>query len=82
MKLTAQMELPPTPEQANAPRKTLTLGNAACNPISQQAWENKTFRQFPLHNLSYQALREQYPLAAQVVVRCISKVADAYKINH
>jgi putative transposase len=82
MKLIAQVKLLPTPEQANILRKTLETANTACNAISQQAWENKTFRQFPLHRLSYQAVREQYPLAAQVVVRCIAKVADAYKIDH
>jgi putative transposase len=82
MKLTAQVKLLPTPQQANALRQTLEMANAACNTISQQAWENQAFRQFPLHKLAYQAVREKYPLSAQVVVRCIAKVADAYKLDH
>jgi putative transposase len=82
MKLTAQLKLLPTPEQANVLRQTLELGNAACNAISQQAWERQTFRQFPLHRLTYRAVRDQYPLSAQMVVRCIAKVADAYKLDH
>lgn len=81
MKLTAQIKLLPSPEQVNALRKTLELANTACNYISDQAWENKTFRQFPLHKLTYRETRDLFQLSAQVVVRCISKVADAYKID-
>lgn len=75
------MKLLPTPEQTIVLRKTLELANTACNYISDQAWEHQTFRQFPLHKLTYRAVRERYPLTAQVVVRCISNLADAYKID-
>jgi len=34
-----------------------------------------------MHRLSYHAMREQTGLSAQVVVRCIAKVADAYKLD-
>ncbi|HLO30073.1 MAG TPA: transposase [Anaerolineales bacterium] len=81
MKLIAQVKLLPTPHQANALRKTLEVANTACNYISNQAWENKTFRQFPLHKLTYRETRELFQLSAQVVVRCVSKVADAYKVD-
>jgi IS605 OrfB family transposase len=79
--LTAQIKLLPTPEQGNALRKTLEVANTACNYVSKQAWENKTFRQFPLHKLTYRDVRDRFELAAQVVVRVISKVADAYKLD-
>jgi putative transposase len=82
MKLTAQVKLLPSPEQAKALRKTLEVANAACNYMSHQAWEHKTFRQFSLHKLTYRDVRNRFELTAQVVVRCISKVADAYKIDH
>ncbi len=82
MKLIAQVKLLPTPEQADALRKTLEIANTACNYISNQARENNTFRQFPLHRLTYREARETFQLSAQVVVRCISKVVDAYKIDH
>jgi IS605 OrfB family transposase len=82
MKLTAQIKLLPTPEQAQALRQTLEVANAACNYISACGWENKTFRQFPLHKLTYYAVKEMFQLTAQVIVRCISKVADAYKLNN
>ena len=81
MKLIAQIKLLPTPEQAQALRKTLEVANAACNSISEQAWESQTFKQFPIHKLTYYAVKEMFGLSAQVVVRCISKVADAYKLD-
>lgn len=81
MKLAAQIKLLPSPEQANALRKTLERANTVCNYISDQAWDNKTFRQFALHKLTYRDTRGLFQLSAQVVVRCIAKVADAYKMD-
>lgn len=80
MRLTAAIQLLPTPEQADALKRTLETANAACDYISQVAWESKTFRQFAIHKLTYQAVRETFHLAAQLAVRCIGKVADAYKL--
>jgi IS605 OrfB family transposase len=82
MKLMAQVKLLTDDVQASALKETLETANRACNVISEYAWENKTFRQFPLHGLTYNLIRNAFPLTAQVVVRCISKVADAYKIDH
>ncbi len=81
MKLTAKVKLQPTKEQAELLKITLETANAACNQISQQAWDTQTFGQFSLHKITYHAIREQFGLAAQLVVRCISKVADAYKLD-
>jgi hypothetical protein len=81
MRLTAAIQLLPTPEQAGTLRRTLETANAACDYISQVAWETKTFRQFPIHRLTYQPVRETFGLAAQLAVRCIAKVADAYKLD-
>src|SRR5918911_2173816 len=81
MRLTAAIQLLPTPEQADALRRTLETANAACDYISQVAWQSKTFRQFAIHKLTYQAARETFGLAAQLAVRCIAKVADAYKLD-
>ncbi len=82
MKLTAKVKLLPTPEQAELLKQTLEVANAACNAISEQAWQSHTFHQFSLHKLTYHNTREQFALSAQVVVRCISKVANAYKIDN
>ena len=81
MRLTIQLKLQPTPEQSDALRRTLVRANEACDYISQIAWESKTFRQFAVHTLCYTAVRETFDLAAQMAVRCISKVADAYKLD-
>jgi putative transposase len=81
MRLTAAIHLLPMPEQADALRRTLEMANAACDYISQVAWQSKTFRQFAIHKLTYQAVRETFHLAAQLAVRCIAKVADAYKLD-
>ena len=79
MILTAKVKLLPTPEQTELLKRTLETANTACNYISEQAWENKVFRQFSLHHLVYNAIRDRYALSAQMTVRCISKVSDAYK---
>lgn len=81
MRLTAPIKLLPTLAQADALRRTLVAANAACDHISQIAWETKTFRQFAVHKLVYQSVREQFGLSAQLAVRCIAKVADAYKLD-
>jgi putative transposase len=81
MRLTAAIQLLPTHEQAGALRRTLETANAACDYISQVAWNAKTFRQFAIHRLTYGAVRETFGLAAQLAVRCIAKVADAYKLD-
>lgn len=81
MQLIAKVKLLPTPEQANALKRTLETANAACNYISEQAWQERTFRQFSLHKLVYYNVRERFGLSAQMTVRCISKVADAYKLD-
>jgi len=80
MKLTAKVKLDTTEKERDALKRTLELANAACNDISQAAWDTKTFRQFTLHKLVYYNIREAYPeLSSQVVIRAISKVVDAYK---
>ena len=79
MKLVANIKLTPTPEQFAALRETLETANAACNWISQEAWDHKVFQQFRLHQLTYKPARERFSLGAEMVVRSIAKVADAYK---
>src|SRR4051794_16103572 len=81
MRLTIQLQLHPTPTQASALQRTLATANAACDYISQVAWDAHTFRQFPIHRLTYQSVRDTFGLAAQLTVRCIAKVADAYKLD-
>lgn len=81
MKLTLKTKLIPSEEQHRILLETLKEANAACNQISDIAWRNRTFNQFKLHHLCYNDIRNTFNLSAQIVVRCISKVADAYKLD-
>jgi putative transposase len=79
VKLIAQVKLLPTKEQAKALKETLERANTACDAISTMAWHSKTFGQYALHKLTYRSVKESLRLSAQVVVRCVAKVSDAYK---
>ena len=81
MKLVANIKLLPTTEQARSLRRTLEQCNAACNWLSEQAWESKVFGQYALHKLCYVDLRKRFGLTAQAAIRSIAKVADAYKLD-
>jgi len=81
MKLIAQLKLQPTPAQADALKRTLEAANAAGDYISSVAWETRTFGKFALQKLCYQHVREQFGLSAQMTVRALAKVGDAYKLD-
>lgn len=81
MKLTAQVKLTPTEPQHQLLKATLERANAACSYISEYAWAHKIFGQYALHEALYKVIRGQFDLTAQMVVRCIAKVADAYKVD-
>ena len=81
MKLTLQIKLLPDNKQARLLNDTLIEANQACNVISSIAWDAKLFNQFKLHHNTYHAIKKSMNLSAQMVVRCISKVADSYKLD-
>jgi len=81
MKLIAQVKLVPTIEQSASLLRTLETANAACNFVGKQAWQTRTFGQFALHKLCYNAVREQFGLGADATVRVFAKVSDAYKLD-
>ena len=81
MKLTLQIKLLPTDEQAIALKNTFSVFNEACNTISQIALERHVFKQFSLHKEVYYTIKETCHLSSQLVVRAISKVANAYKLD-
>ena len=80
VKLTAKVKVIVGPESASV-RKTLEVANDACNWISVKAWEHQEFRQPALHKIVYYAVRERFGLSSQMVVRCIAKVVDAYRLD-
>lgn len=79
MKLVVNLKLKPTQEQADILKRTLETANAACNYLSERAWASKIFGQYKLHKQAYQETKARFSLNAQMVVRSIAKVADAYK---
>ena len=81
MKLVASVRLFPTVEQAAILRETLERCNAACTWIAELGVNAGKTRQFDLHHLTYEAVRERFGLCAQATVRCIAKVADAFKVG-
>jgi len=78
MKLVANVQLKPTPEQAKSLHDTLERCNAACNEISKRGLDTGKSRKRDLQKLLYRSIREEFGLTAQAVIRCIGKVADAY----
>ena len=81
MKLTVQVKLLPTPQQAQALQQTLRASNAAANEISEIATKHRSFGQYKLHKLAYHPVKVSSELSSQMVIRAIAKVADAYKRN-
>jgi predicted transposase len=81
MKLTAQIKLLPSDEQAKSLLHTLERANEACNYISDYAHESGEHSKYKLQEAVYHEVREQFDLGAQITVRALGKVADAYKTN-
>jgi putative transposase len=81
VKLIAQVKLNPTKAQAKLLKQTLEQANTTCDAISELAFHSQTFGQYAIHQDYYAQIRESSGLSAQMVVRCIAKVADAYKLD-
>ena len=79
MKLVAQLQLKPTDEQHRALEQTMRAANAACDALSQLAWEHQEFGKYGLQKLGYHDVKTKTGLSAQVVIRCIAKVIGAYR---
>lgn len=81
MKLVAAVKLVPSKSQALALTATLARCNEAATWLARVGHDSQTFRQFDLHKMAYADIRTRFGLAAQMTVRTIAKVADAFKIN-
>jgi putative transposase len=81
MKLAAKLKLVTDAGQKSSLLETLERANDCCNWISEQAWEKKTFGQYAIHAICYHEAKKKFGLTAQVVVRAIAKVSDAYAVN-
>jgi putative transposase len=79
MKQTLVVKLAPEPEQHVALLRTLNVFNAACNDIAATAFAAKCANKIELQKLVYYDIRERFGLSAQMCIRAISKVVEAYK---
>jgi hypothetical protein len=79
--LVAQVQVLPSAEQAVALEATLRKANAAANDLSAVAWKHRMFGRRDLQKAAYHQVRESSGLSAQVVIRLIAKVSDAYRVD-
>jgi putative transposase len=79
MKLTLQLQLLPTSEQAALLRETMAAFNAAATHAAQVGFEAKVYGQPGIHKRCYYDLREQFGLSAQMAVRAIAKAVEVFK---
>lgn len=79
VKLTLVVKLAPDAAQHTALLRTLEAFNAACNYAADVAFTNHTANKFHLQKIVYRDLRDRFGLSAQMAIRAISKVVDAYK---
>lgn len=78
MKLTVQIQLLPSVEQATSLLATLRAMNAAASKAARIGFTHKVYGQVSIHRLCYRALREQFSLSAQHAVRAISKAVETF----
>jgi len=79
MKLVVVVKLSPPEGQHRALLETVERSNEAANWIAGVAYENCMASKYKPQKLIYHDVRERFGLSAQMTVRCISKVAEAFK---
>jgi IS605 OrfB family transposase len=79
MKLTVQIKLQPSQEQFEWLKETMRKFNEACDYISVAARQNGCTSKYALQKLVYYDVKSRFGLTAQMVIRAISKVIEAYK---
>jgi putative transposase len=78
MKQTLMVKLSPTPEQCKLILETMEKFNEACNFVSEVAFKFKVSNKYKIQRIVYQDIRK-LGLSAQMAIRVISKVTEAYK---
>lgn len=78
MKLTMQLQLLPTPEQATLLLATMERFNEAATFAAQLAFDAGVFSQPSVHKLAYREIRERFGLSAQLAVRAIGKAVECF----
>lgn len=79
MKLTLQTQLLPDKQQAVQLKRTIERFNEAATWLAGKAFEIHSANKVKLQQLHYREVRKQVDLSAQMTVRCIAQVCEAYK---
>jgi predicted transposase len=80
MELTVVAKLDLSVQDKQRLERTLEVFAAACNAISQVAFNQRCFNPVALHHLTYYDIRQRFNLLANYTVRARERVANAYKI--
>lgn len=75
---TLMIKLDPSPEQYEALCSTMRRFNEACNSIAETVFDIHSANKNEIHKTVYYPIREEFGLSAQLTVRAIAKVAEAY----
>lgn len=79
MKQTLMVKLNPSKEQHDDLLNTLHRFNEACNFIAEEAFIKKSANKMTLQKIVYRPVRDKYGLSAQMAIRAIAKVCEAFK---
>ncbi len=79
MKLTLQIQLLPDVATGQKLKATVARFNEAANYLASKAYERTLANKFALQKLYYSDLRRQFGLSAQMAIRCIAQVVEAFK---
>lgn len=79
MQITLPIKLLPSSTQHALLRDTMHAFNAACTYIAGIAYEQRLASKFKLQRLVYYEVRQRFGLSAQLAIRAIAKVVEAYK---
>jgi IS605 OrfB family transposase len=79
MKQTMVIKLAPEPDQHASLLRTLETFNAACNDMAAVAFREQCASKVDLQKLVYYDVRQRFGLSAQMTIRAIAKVIEAYK---
>src|SRR5215467_10291874 len=79
VKLTLQTQLSPDGDQARKLSATMQAFNAAADWLAGEAFRLKTANKVELQHLYYNRLRDDFGISAQMAIRCVAQVCEAYK---
>src|SRR6266498_674264 len=78
VKLTLQTQLLPDGDQVKKLSATMQAFNTAADWLAGEAFRLKTANKVELQQLYYRQLRDDFGISAQMAIRCIAQVCEAY----